>query len=178
MKLFRSQTSLFYFFRRYKNSVLYCLVLSVCLFCFCRNTYFSFVFHFSVTSCHVYGNFFYLSLICEFIRLVKVWEESSGECLLQIQLLIALKNFVVALGYQSPLCYNILLPVLQKGIDINSPDELNLLEDSMMVCLYYYYPLLLRKMTKRPFQEGLRRSKKIKAWQTSLKILTSITARQ
>ncbi|XP_004296605.1 PREDICTED: importin-11 [Fragaria vesca subsp. vesca] len=63
----------------------------------------------------------------------KVWEESSGECLLQIQLLIALKNFVVALGYQSPLCYNILLPVLQKGIDINSPDELNLLEDSMML---------------------------------------------
>ncbi|KAM5552603.1 hypothetical protein ABKV19_025032 [Rosa sericea] len=63
----------------------------------------------------------------------KVWEESSGECLLQIQLLIALKNFVVALGYQSPLCYNILLPVLQKGIDINSPDELNLLEDSMLL---------------------------------------------
>ncbi|XP_050372009.1 uncharacterized protein LOC126789957 isoform X2 [Argentina anserina] len=63
----------------------------------------------------------------------KVWEESSGECLLQIQLLIALKNFVVALGYQSTLCYIILLPVLQKGIDINSPDELNLLEDSMLL---------------------------------------------
>ncbi|KAK9930777.1 hypothetical protein M0R45_018088 [Rubus argutus] len=63
----------------------------------------------------------------------KVWEESSSECLLQIQLLIALRNFVVALGYQSPICYNILLPVLQKGIDINSPDELNLLEDSMLL---------------------------------------------
>ncbi|KAF4348903.1 hypothetical protein F8388_023308 [Cannabis sativa] len=63
----------------------------------------------------------------------KFWEESSGESLLQIQLLVALKNFVVALGYQSPCCYNMLLPILQKGIDINNPDELNLLEDSMQL---------------------------------------------
>ncbi|TYI33363.1 hypothetical protein ES332_A04G127800v1 [Gossypium tomentosum] len=63
----------------------------------------------------------------------KVWEESSGESLLQIQLLIALRNFVVALGYQSPSCYAMLLPILQKGIDINGPDELNLLEDSMLL---------------------------------------------
>ncbi|KAJ7950007.1 importin-11 [Quillaja saponaria] len=63
----------------------------------------------------------------------KIWEESSGESLLQIQLLIALRNFVVALDYQSPICYNLLLPILQKGIDINSPDELNLLEDSMQL---------------------------------------------
>ncbi|KAL5162043.1 Importin-11 [Glycine soja] len=63
----------------------------------------------------------------------KVWEESSGESLLQIQLLVALRNFVVALGYQSPICYNILLPILENGIDINSPDELNLLEDSMLL---------------------------------------------
>lgn len=63
----------------------------------------------------------------------KVWEESSGESLLQIQLLVALKNFVVALGYHSPLCYDMLLPILQKGIDINNPDEINLLEDSMLV---------------------------------------------
>lgn len=63
----------------------------------------------------------------------KVWEESSGESLLQIQLLSALRDFVVALGYQSPICYNILLPILQRGIDINSPDELNLLEDSMLL---------------------------------------------
>lgn len=63
----------------------------------------------------------------------KVWEESSGESLLQIQLLIALRSFVTALGYQSPICYNLILPVLQKGIDINSPDELNLLEDSLQV---------------------------------------------
>ncbi|XP_059427930.1 uncharacterized protein LOC132161765 [Corylus avellana] len=61
----------------------------------------------------------------------KVWEESSGESLLQIQLLIALRNLVVALGSQSPICYNMLLPILQKGIDINSPDEL--LEDSMQL---------------------------------------------
>lgn len=63
----------------------------------------------------------------------KVWEESSGESLLQIQLLVALKNFVVALGYHSPLCYDMLLPILQKGIDINNPDEINLLEDSMLL---------------------------------------------
>ncbi|GMY25532.1 importin-11 [Fagus crenata] len=61
----------------------------------------------------------------------KVWEESSGESLLQIQLLIALRNFVVALGGQSPICYNMLLPILRKGIDINCPDEL--LEDSMLL---------------------------------------------
>ncbi|WVZ07682.1 hypothetical protein V8G54_021028 [Vigna mungo] len=64
---------------------------------------------------------------------IKVWEESSGESLLQIQLLVALRNFVVALGYQSPVCYCILLPILENGIDINSPDELNLLEDSMLL---------------------------------------------
>ncbi|KAG4164110.1 hypothetical protein ERO13_D01G216126v2 [Gossypium hirsutum] len=50
------------------------------------------------------------------------WEESSGESLLRIQLLIALRNFVIALGYQSP-----------SWIDINGPDELNLLEDSMLL---------------------------------------------
>ncbi|GAV73577.1 IBN_N domain-containing protein [Cephalotus follicularis] len=63
----------------------------------------------------------------------KVWEESSGESLLQIQLLIALRNFVVALDYQSSSCYNMLLPILQRGIDVNSPDEINLLEDSMLL---------------------------------------------
>lgn len=73
-----------------------------------------------------------------FCFFAKVWEESSGECLLQIQLLVALRNFVVALGYQSPICYDILLPILQKGIDIDSPDELNLLEDSMLVCLFKF----------------------------------------
>ncbi|GFY83794.1 ARM repeat superfamily protein [Actinidia rufa] len=61
----------------------------------------------------------------------KAWEESSGESLLQIQLLAALKNFVIALGYQSPICYNMLLPILRRGIDVNSPDEL--LEDSMLL---------------------------------------------
>ena len=50
-----------------------------------------------------------------------------------MQLLIALRNFVVALGYQSPVCYNILLHILQRGVDVNGPDELNLMEDSMLV---------------------------------------------
>ncbi|KAM1351605.1 hypothetical protein COP2_032275 [Malus domestica] len=91
----------------------------------------------------------------------KAWEESSSECLLQIQLLVALRNFVVALGYQSPICYDILLPILQKGIDINSPDELNLLEDSMLLWeatlshaptmvpqLLAYFPYLVKIMER------------------------------
>ncbi|WOH01993.1 hypothetical protein DCAR_0521380 [Daucus carota subsp. sativus] len=71
----------------------------------------------------------YAKKLVEFFQ--KAWEESSGENLLQIQLLTALKNFVIALGYQSPLCYNMLLPILQSGLSENSPDEL--LEDSMLV---------------------------------------------
>ncbi|KAH9673058.1 Importin N-terminal domain-containing protein [Citrus sinensis] len=73
----------------------------------------------------------YANKLVQFFQ--KVWEESSGESLLQIQLLIALRNFVVALGYQSHNCYSMLLPILRRGIDINSPDELNLLEDSMLL---------------------------------------------
>ncbi|KAL1549120.1 importin-11-like isoform X1 [Salvia divinorum] len=61
----------------------------------------------------------------------KAWEESTGESLLQIQLLTALKNFVAALGYQSSICYNLLMPILQSVINANSPDEL--LEDSMLL---------------------------------------------
>ncbi|KAG5584743.1 hypothetical protein H5410_045177 [Solanum commersonii] len=62
----------------------------------------------------------------------KAWEESSSESILQIQLLTALKNFVVALGYQSPKSYGMLLPILRSGINITSPDEL--LEDCMQAC--------------------------------------------
>ncbi|XP_009768023.1 uncharacterized protein LOC107807441 [Nicotiana tabacum] len=61
----------------------------------------------------------------------KAWEESSSESILQIQLLTALKNFVVALGYQSTKSYSMLLPILQSGINVNSPDEL--LEDCMQL---------------------------------------------
>lgn len=61
----------------------------------------------------------------------KAWEESSGESILQIQLLTALKNFVVALGYQSPKSYSMLLPILRSGINVTSPDEL--LEDCMQL---------------------------------------------
>ncbi|KAK3006384.1 hypothetical protein RJ639_016598 [Escallonia herrerae] len=71
----------------------------------------------------------YANKLVQFFQ--KAWEESSGESLLQIQLLTALKNFVVALGYQSPICYNMLLPILRSGLDENSPDEL--LEDSMLL---------------------------------------------
>ncbi|KAL5710132.1 hypothetical protein ACHQM5_020735 [Ranunculus cassubicifolius] len=80
---------------------------------------------------HVKSIIPYANKLVDFFQ--KVWEESSGESLLQIQLLVALRNFVIALGYQSSLCYNMLLPILQKGIDINNPDELNLLEDSVLL---------------------------------------------
>ncbi|XP_026414929.1 importin-11-like [Papaver somniferum] len=85
----------------------------------------------SVLIAHVNGINPFANRLVEFFQ--KIWEESTGESLLQIQLLVALKNFVVALGYQSPMCYNMLLPILQKGIDVNSPDELNLLEDSVLL---------------------------------------------
>ncbi|XP_078444953.1 ARM repeat superfamily protein [Wolffia australiana] len=75
----------------------------------------------------------------------KIWEESTGESLLQIQLLAALRNFVCSLGFQSPICYGILLPILQKAIDINNPDELNLLEDGILLweATLSYAPLLI-----------------------------------
>lgn len=64
---------------------------------------------------------------------IQIWEESVGENLLQIQLLAALRSFVCSLGYQSSICYNMLLPILQSGIDINNPHTLSLLEDSVLV---------------------------------------------
>ncbi|KAG7036714.1 Importin-11, partial [Cucurbita argyrosperma subsp. argyrosperma] len=73
----------------------------------------------------------YSNVLISFFQ--KVWEESSGESLLQIQLLIALRNLVVALGYQSPVCYNMLMPILDRSIDVNHPDEINLLEDSLLL---------------------------------------------
>ncbi|XP_020265316.1 importin-11 isoform X2 [Asparagus officinalis] len=63
----------------------------------------------------------------------KIWEESTGENLLQIQLLTALRNFICSLGYQSSICYNMLLPILQCGIDVNNPETLSLLEDSVLL---------------------------------------------
>lgn len=71
----------------------------------------------------------YANKLVQFFQ--KAWEESSGESLLQIQLLTALKNFVAALGYQSSICYNMLMPILQSVVNANSPDEL--LEDSMQL---------------------------------------------
>ncbi|XP_042421874.1 importin-11-like isoform X1 [Zingiber officinale] len=63
----------------------------------------------------------------------KIWEESTGESLLQIQLLVALRNFVCSLGHQSSICSNLLLPILKSGINIDNPDSLNLLEDSILL---------------------------------------------
>lgn len=73
----------------------------------------------------------FASQLLEFFH--KIWEESAGESLLRIQLLAALRNFVSSLGYQSPICYNLIFPVLRKGIDVDEPDALNLLEDSVLL---------------------------------------------
>lgn len=78
---------------------------------------------------HVHDINPYADRLLQFFQ--KTWEGSAGQNLLQIQLLAALKNFVVALGYRSPTCYNVLLPILQSVMSVNSPDEL--LEDSMLL---------------------------------------------
>uniref|UniRef100_A0A0E0NTP9 Importin N-terminal domain-containing protein n=1 Tax=Oryza rufipogon TaxID=4529 RepID=A0A0E0NTP9_ORYRU len=64
---------------------------------------------------------------------LKTWEESSGECLLQIELLDAIRTFISSLGYNSPLCYGMVLPILQYGMDVDSPNALNLLEDTVLL---------------------------------------------
>ncbi|KAL6570002.1 hypothetical protein OROMI_014516 [Orobanche minor] len=71
----------------------------------------------------------YANKLVQFFK--KAWEESYGESLLQIHLLTALKNFVAALDYQSPICYNLLMPILPSVLNANSPDEL--LEDSLQL---------------------------------------------
>ncbi|OAY74305.1 Importin-11 [Ananas comosus] len=76
---------------------------------------------------------FLLIMLFHFLSCYSMWEESSGESLLHIRLLVALRNFVCSLGYQSPICYDSLLPILQSGIDVDSPDALNLLEDSVLL---------------------------------------------
>ncbi|XP_031489687.1 uncharacterized protein LOC116257214 [Nymphaea colorata] len=63
----------------------------------------------------------------------KLWDESAGESLLQVQLLVALKNLMIALGSRSPMCYSVVLPILRFGIDIANPDELSFLEDSVLL---------------------------------------------
>ncbi|KAF3786559.1 Importin-11 [Nymphaea thermarum] len=63
----------------------------------------------------------------------KLWDESAGESLLQVQLLVALKNLIVSLGPRSPMCYSVVLPILRFGIDIANPDELSFLEDSVLL---------------------------------------------
>ena len=64
---------------------------------------------------------------------LEVWDESTGENLMRIQMLLAVRNFVHALGPRSPMCYNMLLPILQTSIDVNSPEELNLLENGVLL---------------------------------------------
>ncbi|KAL6536613.1 hypothetical protein OROMI_026194 [Orobanche minor] len=71
----------------------------------------------------------YANKLVQFFQ--KAWEESHGESLLWIQLLTALRNFVAALGYQSPICYNLLMPILPSVLNANSPDEI--LEDSLQL---------------------------------------------
>ncbi|KAE8697696.1 ARM repeat superfamily protein isoform 2 [Hibiscus syriacus] len=88
----------------------------------------------------------YANNMMQFFQMV--WEESSGESLLQIQLLITLRNFVNALGYHSPCSYGMLLPILQKVIDINDPDKLDLLDDGMLLweTTVYHAPAMVSQL--------------------------------
>lgn len=71
---------------------------------------------------------------------MQVWEDSDGQSLLQIQVMLALQRLLVALGPKSPICYDILFPILQYSTDVNQPDELNMLEDGMQVCYFCLQP--------------------------------------
>ena len=64
---------------------------------------------------------------------LEVWDESTGENLMRIQMLLAVRNFVHALCPWSPMCYNMLLPILQTSIDVNNLEELNLLENRVLL---------------------------------------------
>lgn len=65
--------------------------------------------------------------------LPQVWQDSEGQSLLQIQVMLALSRLLVALGPRSSICYDILFPILQCSTDVNQPDELNMLEDGMQL---------------------------------------------
>ncbi|RLN33595.1 importin-11 [Panicum miliaceum] len=73
----------------------------------------------------------FASQLSQFFQMI--WDESAGESLLQIQLLTALRTFISSLGFQSPLSYHVLIPILQNGVNTDSPDALNLLEDSVLL---------------------------------------------
>ncbi|CAM6098378.1 unnamed protein product [Calypogeia fissa] len=65
--------------------------------------------------------------------LPQVWQASEGQSLLRIQVILALQRLLMALGPQSPMCYELLFPILQYSTDVNQPDELNMLEDGMLL---------------------------------------------
>ncbi|KAL2621919.1 hypothetical protein R1flu_002124 [Riccia fluitans] len=65
--------------------------------------------------------------------LPQVWQASEGQSLLRIQVILALQRLLMALGPQSPICYELLFPILQYSTDVNQPDELNMLEDGMQL---------------------------------------------
>ncbi|KAJ7540520.1 hypothetical protein O6H91_10G020100 [Diphasiastrum complanatum] len=65
--------------------------------------------------------------------LPQVWQDSEGQSLLRIQVIFALQRLVIALGPRSPLCYELLFPMLQYSTDVNQPDELNMLEDGLQL---------------------------------------------
>ncbi|KAF0935950.1 hypothetical protein E2562_037440 [Oryza meyeriana var. granulata] len=73
----------------------------------------------------------FVSELSQFFQ--KTWEESSGECLLQRELLATIRTFITSLGYNSPLCYGMFLPIFQYGINVDSANALNLLEDTVLL---------------------------------------------
>ncbi|MCO5560305.1 hypothetical protein L7F22_013917 [Adiantum nelumboides] len=65
--------------------------------------------------------------------LPQVWQDSEGQSLLRIQVMVALQRLISALGPQSTVCYDFLFPILDYSTNINQPDELNMLEDGLQL---------------------------------------------
>ncbi|KAH7441944.1 hypothetical protein KP509_03G063300 [Ceratopteris richardii] len=65
--------------------------------------------------------------------LPQVWQDSEGQSILRIQVMVALQRLVCALGPQSPVCYEFLMPILDYSTNIDQPDELNMLEDGLQL---------------------------------------------
>jgi hypothetical protein len=65
----------------------------------------------------------------------QLWQDSEGQGLLRIQILLALQRLVHALGSESPVTYPVVLPILQFVINDKNIDPMNALEDGILLCI-------------------------------------------
>ena len=67
--------------------------------------------------------------------LPSVWHKAGGQSLLRIQVLVALQRIIFVLGDESPMSYPLLCPLIYEYTDPSQPDELNMLEDTLLLWL-------------------------------------------